>query len=156
MKMKSCSRDLISFPSSTQHINTSMPLAPPVINPAWLTNDFDIMVVREGLKLIRSLGAVEPLANIVEAVTSPLPSVQSDAELDDYIRETVSSAQHPMGTVAMGPQALGGVLDGNLRIYGTTNLRVCDASIFPIGPGTHLQSTVYAIAEKLADIIKAE
>lgn len=41
----------------------------------------DVMIVQEGLKLIRTLGAVEPLAHIVEAMTSPPPSVQSDADL---------------------------------------------------------------------------
>ena len=43
-----------------------------------------------------------------------------------------------------------GVLDSSLKVYGTTNLRACDASVFPIGIGTHLQSTVYAVAEKVS------
>jgi len=42
-----------------------------------------------------------------------------------------------------------GVVDAQLKVYGTANLRVCDASIIPMGLGTHLQSTVYAIAEKV-------
>ncbi|THH21250.1 hypothetical protein EW146_g259 [Bondarzewia mesenterica] len=132
------------------HINTSVALAHPVINPAWLSNDFDLKIVLEALKVAQGLGSVEAITSIAEVVTSPPPDVQGDTALSTYIRETVGSAQHPMGTAAMGPKALGGkcVVDGNLKVYGTTNLRVCDASIFPISIGTHLQSTVYAIAEK--------
>lgn len=45
---------------------------------------------------------------------------------------------------------LTGVVDGELKVYGTSNLRICDASVFPISLGTHLQSTIYAIAEKVS------
>ena len=54
----------------------------------------------------------------------------------------------------MLPRSLGGVVDSNLTVYGTSNLRVVDTSIFPLIPGAHLQSVVYAVAEKAADLIK--
>lgn len=49
----------------------------------------------------------------------------------------------------MMPRELGGVVDAQLRVYGVDGLRVVDASIIPLVPGTHLQSSVYAIAEKV-------
>ena len=55
----------------------------------------------------------------------------------------------------MLPRQYGGVVDPNLRVYGTTNLRVVDSSIFPLVPGAHLQAVVYGVAEKAADTIKA-
>lgn len=56
----------------------------------------------------------------------------------------------------MLPREMGGVVDKELRVYGTVNLRVVDTSIYPLLPASHLQSVVYAVAEKAADIIKAE
>jgi choline dehydrogenase-like flavoprotein len=54
----------------------------------------------------------------------------------------------------MLPSEKGGVVDEKLIVYGTTNLRIVDASIFPLIPRGSIQSTVYAVAERAADIIK--
>jgi choline dehydrogenase-like flavoprotein len=55
----------------------------------------------------------------------------------------------------MMPYELGGVVDTNLTVYGTTNVRVVDASVVPFQVCGHLTSTLYAVAEKAADAIKA-
>lgn len=55
----------------------------------------------------------------------------------------------------MMPRELGGVVDPELRVYGTSNVRVVDASIVPFQICGHLASTLYAVAEKAADMIKA-
>lgn len=54
----------------------------------------------------------------------------------------------------MLPYELGGVVDSQLRVYNTTNVRVVDASILPLHVSGHLTATVYAVAERAADIIK--
>lgn len=56
----------------------------------------------------------------------------------------------------MMAQELGGVVDSSLKVYGTSNVRVVDGSVIPMQTSGHLSSTIYAIAEKAADIIKAE
>jgi choline dehydrogenase len=70
--------------------------------------------------------------------------------------EIVSSNSHPVGTCAMMSRELGGVVDPKLKVYGTSNVRVVDASIWPYQISGHLTSTLYAVAERAADIIKAE
>ncbi|KAK2760059.1 aryl-alcohol [Colletotrichum kahawae] len=60
------------------------------------------------------------------------------------------------GSCAMMPREQGGVVDERLRVYGTKKLRVVDASIFPIEPSGNIQSTVYAVAERAADLIKQD
>ncbi len=54
----------------------------------------------------------------------------------------------------MLPRGLGGVVDPELRVHGTGNLRVVDASVFPVVPGAHLQAVVYAVAVKAADLVR--
>jgi choline dehydrogenase-like flavoprotein len=55
----------------------------------------------------------------------------------------------------MMPRNLGGVVDNQLMVYGTLGLSIADTSIIPMVPGTHTQTTAYAIGEKAADMIKA-
>jgi choline dehydrogenase-like flavoprotein len=60
------------------------------------------------------------------------------------------SFKHPVGTCAMARQDLHGVVDSSLKVYGTKNLRVVDASIIPMHVAAHTQSTTYAIGEKVS------
>jgi len=60
-----------------------------------------------------------------------------------------------MSSCGMLPRYLGGVVDHELRVYGTKGLRIVDASIFPMAISGHISSTVYAVAEKAADMIKS-
>lgn len=54
----------------------------------------------------------------------------------------------------MMPKEVGGVVDNSLKVYGTTNVRVVDGSVLPFQVCGHLQATIYAVAERAADIIK--
>ena len=64
------------------------------------------------------------------------------------------SFSHAAGTCAMMPRNLGGCVSDELLVYDIARLSVVDASIIPLIPATHLQATMYAVAEKAADIIK--
>lgn len=79
----------------------------------------------------------------------------SDAVWAPYIREKFIAVSHPIGTAAMMRRELGGVVDGRLKVYDTTNLRVVDASVLPLQVSAHLSSPLYGVAEKAADIIKS-
>lgn len=74
----------------------------------------------------------------------------------EYLRRTTISGWHPIGTCAMKSRDAGGVVNERLTVYGTKNLRVVDASIMPFICRGNTQSTVYAVAERAADLIKED
>lgn len=76
-------------------------------------------------------------------------------EAKQHARENTVTEYHPVGTCAMLPQEKGGVVDAELKVYGTSNVRVVDTSVFPTHVQENIVSLVYAVAEKGADLIKA-
>ena len=85
-----------------------------------------------------------------------LPTTADDAAWSNYLKSKYRPNWHPLGTAAMLPQSNGGVVSNTLKVYGTSNVRVIDASVLPFQVCGHLTSTLYAIAERAADLIKAE
>lgn len=69
-------------------------------------------------------------------------------------RFVVTPNDHPIGTAAMMSRQLGGVVDPELRVYGTRNVRVVDASVLPLQISGHLTSTLYAVAERASEMIR--
>ena len=140
------------------HITTADPAAKPSVNTKYLSHPLDMEILARHVRFLETLATTQPLAGLLElngkrnvAFKAPIKSVD-DAKA--YIRRTAMSLWHPVGTCAMMPRAKGGVLDAALKVYGTTNLRVVDASAMPIIPQANTQTTVYAVAERAADIIK--
>jgi len=83
----------------------------------------------------------------------PAALIDDDEKLKTFIKTNAGLFYHPVGTVPMASRELGGVINPNLVVYGSANLRVCDASILSMQIGTMPLATIYAIAEKAADII---
>ncbi|KAL8335780.1 hypothetical protein RB601_008706 [Gaeumannomyces tritici] len=132
------------------HIDPKDPKGKPTIDPKYLDNQYDVQGLIEGAKTARKLAATEPLASALKAETEPGPAVQTEEQWADFVRKAANSFFHPSGTVAMLPRKDGGVVDADLRVYGTTNLRVVDNSVIPIVPSAHIQTTAYGIAEVAA------
>ncbi|KAI0644091.1 alcohol oxidase [Trametes meyenii] len=136
------------------HISSDNPLAAPAINPNFLSRPFDTQVLVDVLKFLQKLGRTAPFSHFVDVQTDPDPATQTDEDLIAYIRASASGGDHLVGTAAMAPRDRGGVVDATLTVYGTTNVRVVDASIFPIHIAAHTQATVYAIAEKALGLLR--
>ena len=86
-------------------------------------------------------------------VIQPSDDVQSDAQIDAFIRQSVDSAYHPSCTCKMGIDAMA-VVDPELRVHGLNNLRVIDSSIFPTIPNGNLNAPTMMVAERGADIVR--
>lgn len=131
----------------------------PVIDPGYYFGDhgqLDVQVMKEGARFLDKIINTKPLAELIRGPASPPPGVvEDDAKLEDWIINNTIIDWHPVGTCGMGGKdgIKSGVVDERLRVYGVKGLRVVDASVMPLQISAHLQSTVYAIAEKGAHMI---
>ncbi|KAL1744324.1 GMC oxidoreductase [Schizophyllum fasciatum] len=133
------------------HISSANATAYPTINANYFDVDFDLDVQTAGTEKLLEIAKSGPYGDYVGARAVPPPDV---SDLRDYSKTTLSTEYHPIGTASMLPKDKGGVVDTQLKVYGTSNLRVIDASVIPIHISAHIQSTVVGIAELGADIIK--
>ncbi|KAA1078616.1 hypothetical protein PGT21_021418 [Puccinia graminis f. sp. tritici] len=130
---------------------------PPLIDPAWLTDPVDQRIAVEAFKRTREFFSAEAMQPILDGQEYlPGPSVTSDEQILDWIKNNLMTVWHAACTCSMRTQEQGGVLDSHFRVYGTQSLRVVDASAFPSLPPGHPQSTVYMIAERASYLIQEE
>ncbi|KAF9634904.1 alcohol oxidase [Lasiodiplodia theobromae] len=129
---------------------------PPVIDTQTLSTATDRAVAVEAVKRVRQFFQTESMQRVVLEEVTPGPAVQTDDEFLEFIQQAAGPGYHAACTCAMGktsdPNA---VVDTEGNVIGAKSLRVVDASVFPLLPPGHLLSTVYAVAEKLADAIKS-
>ena len=144
------------FARGSVHINASAPTGKPVIDPKYASNPYDLKAIVEAAKLNRRIAEAPSLRYSWTDEYDPGLSVTTDAEWENWVRNNTLSIYHPLGSCAMLPQDKGGVVDSNLVVYGAQNLRIVDASVIPVLPSGHLQTMVYGIAERGADILVAQ
>ncbi|KAJ7695029.1 hypothetical protein B0H17DRAFT_1056102 [Mycena rosella] len=138
------------------HINSSDPFAAPRVTPRFLSDDFDLKVAVQIAKQARALYQTAPFAPIIaELVVDAVAVNATDAEWAAWYTSTAFGASHWLGSSAMRPRKSGGVVSPTLEVYGTSGLRVVDASVMPFQVTSHSMSLVYAISQKAADIILA-
>lgn len=126
----------------------------PIADSGFLRNDVDVALVREAVHFARKLAGTPAIASLNPFEVVPGGNVTASADIDSWIRSSGSTVYHPGGTCKMGAREQGGVVDTHLRVYGIQGLRVVDASVMPMLPASHTMTTVYAVAEKVADLIK--
>ncbi|GLB03164.1 hypothetical protein AtubIFM57258_007740 [Aspergillus tubingensis] len=145
-----------SYPLSrgSVHLSSSQPTDKLIIDPDYLSHPLDIKLMAEHFKTLHSLPTCSPLSGILGSAPGPSPETQDSSVVEETLRASVVAAHHFCGTAIMAPREKGGVVDTELRVYGTGNLRVVDASVFPTVTVANPMSTVYAVAERAAEIIR--
>ncbi|KAI0010848.1 putative GMC oxidoreductase [Xylariaceae sp. FL0662B] len=151
--------DLHPLSRGTVNIDPTDPFnREPVVDYRALSNGVDLDIMVEMMRFTRRYFFETRLRDLGPRQLQPPPdSVEEPEDLVRFLRRNLSPSEfHPAGTCAMMPRELGGVVDEDLKVYGVGNLRVVDASIMPVLPGANTCQSVYAIAEKAADLIKAD
>jgi choline dehydrogenase-like flavoprotein len=129
------------------------------INPNYLAHPLDLEVLAHHVRFLKStLARAEPLASRLKL---PQDATTKETETDlaatrQFLRNTAQPSTLYTSTCAMMPRELGGVVDPALRVHGTRNLRVVDASVMPFITRGDTMAAVYGIAEKAADVIRWE
>eukprot|EP00884_Botryococcus_braunii_P020619 jgi/Botrbrau1/7240/Bobra.0021s0023.1 len=130
------------------------PFDAPLLDPGFLRDPADLATLRSGVRISRNLAAQPALAELLEDEYHPGAAVQSDVEVDAYIRSSLHSGNAIVGTCSMGaPGAAGAVVDPELRVVGFKGLRVVDASVIPVIPGGQTGAAVVMVAERAAKIL---
>ncbi|MBM3347992.1 MAG: hypothetical protein FJY55_16110, partial [Betaproteobacteria bacterium] len=128
------------------------PLAPPRIDPQFLSVQADVDLVVYGMKLARQMLADPAWDSVRGPEILPGPVVSDDAALADYARQRCATAFHPVGTCRMGSDG-DAVVDAELRVRGVAGLRVADASIMPRIIGGNTNAPAIMIGEKASDLV---
>jgi choline dehydrogenase-like flavoprotein len=138
----------------------SLKSADPFEKPSILYNFFrgqsTMDVLREGIRMARQIIAQKPFEPHVDREVDPGPDVTSDGAIEAFIRQSVGTLFHPVGTCAMGTGPDAVVDPATLRVHGLAGLRVVDASVMPTIVSANTVAATYCLAEKGADLIKAE
>ncbi|KAK0612444.1 hypothetical protein B0T17DRAFT_648607 [Bombardia bombarda] len=152
------------FSRGSVHIASPSPAALPRWDPRYNSNPLDMELLARGVQFVERLVAPgSPLAGVLKREGGRrLPGIVSDVGEGDLeksreiVRQRQISVFHVSGSCAMLPREQGGVVDERLRVYGVKGVRVVDASVFPLEPAGNIQSVVYAVAERAADVIKED
>lgn len=133
-------------------LSSADPMAPPRIDPQFLSDPEDLAVLMKGARKTRQLMQTAPLAGYIHKELF-IKEEPDDAALEQHIRARSDTIYHPVGTCKMGQDDMA-VVDPELKVRGLAGLRVVDASVMPRLIGGNTNAPTIMIAEKAADMIR--
>ncbi|AKG24733.1 GMC family oxidoreductase [Calothrix sp. 336/3] len=145
------------YPESRGYVtlNSANALENPLIQPNYLEKENDLKVLVSGIKIARQITQMPALKQFAGENLYPQAHINTDEELENYVRDYVETIYHPVGTCKMGQDNMS-VVNHQLKVRGIEGLRVVDASIMPTIIGGNTNAPTIMIAEKAADMILAE
>ncbi|PKS05490.1 hypothetical protein jhhlp_008868 [Lomentospora prolificans] len=149
---------LFPFSRGSVHLASVEDIDAPAIDPRFFMADFDAKATVAAGRLAEKFWNSAPInasmAGRILPDSDVLPEDASDDQWEAFHRSQFSANSHPLGSASMMARELGGVVDHELRVYGTANVRVVDASILPTQISGHLTAVLYGVAERASDLIK--
>ncbi len=134
------------------HLRSPDPYDQAAMDPQYLSHEADAQLFLDGMRLAREVAQRPALQGMIVRETRPGPGLTDDAGMLDYIRDTVQTSWHMVGTCKMGVGE-DAVVDPQLRVRGIEGLRVVDSSICPTIPSSNTNAPSLAIGEKGADLM---
>jgi choline dehydrogenase len=135
-------------------IRSADPAAAPSILFNYLADPQDRADLRAAVRLTREILAQPALTPYRGEELNPGPAIQSDEQIDSWVRQGVETCYHPVGTCRMGVDPAASVVDGECRVHGLSGLRVIDASIMPAIVSGNTNAPTIMIAEKMSDVLR--
>jgi choline dehydrogenase len=136
-------------------LRSADPREPPSILFSYMATEGDRQEMRAAVRLTREIFAQRAFDPFLGPELAPGPEVETDAEIDAFVRAKAESAYHPSCSCKMGPETdPSAVVDGECRVHGVEGLRVVDASVMPSIVSGNLNSPTIMLAEKAADLIR--
>jgi choline dehydrogenase len=139
----------------TIRLREADPLALPLVDPNYLSVQADVDRLTQAMVLADRLATSRAMTPLLAARILPPPEIRPDTQFGEWVRLLADSYHHQAGSCRMGLDALA-VVDPLLRVHGVRGLRVADASVMPTVPSGNCHAAIVMIAEKAADLIKAE
>ena len=127
----------------------------PLINPNYLSDKRDLDRLVIGMRRARELGETKALVDWREHEAVPGKSVHTDIDFREYIRRSLFSYNHLVGTCRIGTDTHA-VVDPHLRVHSISGLRIADASVMPSIVSGNPNATVLGIAERAATYLTSE
>lgn len=143
-----------SFSTGSVHITSTDPATKPKVDFNYYADPLDVEIHARHVQVLDKIAKTEPLASLLKPGGRRLPEEFPAGSIEsakDLTRAYASTNYHPCGSCS-----LGNVVDSRLNVKGVRNLRIVDASIMPIIPRGNIIATVYAVAERAADIISED
>jgi choline dehydrogenase-like flavoprotein len=131
------------------------PMDAPLIDPNFLGVRDDVERLMRGFRIMRNVLQQPAMAKLGGKEVQASAQATSDLAVEQFIRDYADTVYHPVGSCRMGPGELD-VVDHELRVHGMEALRVVDASIMPRIVSGNTNAPTIMIAEKAADMIKAQ
>ena len=135
-------------------IRSADPASPPSLCFNYLAHPQDREDLRAAVRLTREIVAQPALTPYRGEELNPGVAIQSDADIDAWVRRGVETCYHPVGTCRMGIDAREAVVDAQCRVHGLAGLRVIDASIMPAIVSGNTNAPTLMIAEKMSDVLR--
>jgi choline dehydrogenase-like flavoprotein len=134
-------------------LNSDNPMALARVVNNFLSCEEDRQALREGFRCMRSVMEDPAMKELVAGNLQPVDCLESDEDIDRYVRRTVATLFHPGGTCRMGVDDQA-VVDPEFRLRGFDGLRIIDASVIPAPIGGNINAAVTVFAEKASDILR--